>query len=52
MLRYLAPEILQKQTYHTPIDIWSFGVVLVFILTGQHPFDEGERDTVEKVTIL
>jgi MAP/microtubule affinity-regulating kinase len=36
---YMPPEIIQKREYiGTSCDIWSFGVLLYFILCGKYPF--------------
>ena len=35
---YMAPEILQRQPYSLPVDIWSFGVLLYTLVSGHHPF--------------
>jgi serine/threonine protein kinase len=38
---FRAPEVcLGCRLYGTPVDIWSCGVILVWIATGQHPFLE------------
>ena len=48
---YAAPELLDKKKSYTPaIDIWSSGVVLFAMLTGQLPFNAEE--TCNKVTQL
>lgn len=39
---YFAPEILRGERYGTAIDVWSAGVVLCNLLTGQMPF--GRQD--------
>lgn len=31
---YWAPEICQDEAYDFKIDVWSFGVILYFLLTG------------------
>uniref|UniRef100_A0A8D2BAA7 non-specific serine/threonine protein kinase n=1 Tax=Sciurus vulgaris TaxID=55149 RepID=A0A8D2BAA7_SCIVU len=38
-LTYLAPEIALQQEYEgPPVDVWSLGVILYFMLTGKCPF--------------
>ena len=36
--QYMAPEILQQRDHGQEVDIWSFGVVLFLMLTGDFPF--------------
>ncbi|KAM8977148.1 protein kinase C delta type-like [Pelodytes ibericus] len=41
--RYMAPEILLKKPYSTPVDWWSFGIILHQLSTGRYPFFNGYR---------
>jgi serine/threonine protein kinase len=39
-LAFAAPERLKDgQPYNTKVDIWAAGIVLIMVLTGQHPFE-------------
>lgn len=35
----MAPEVLEKRTYNYKADIWSFGVILFELFTGNPPFN-------------
>ena len=35
---YMAPEILNKRSYNTKVDIFSAGIILYIILSGRAPF--------------
>lgn len=37
-ISYMAPECLHDHTVSTKADIWSFGGVLYFLVTGRHPW--------------
>ena len=36
---YIAPEIYKKESYGSPCDIWSLGVISYLLLTGELPFN-------------
>lgn len=44
ILPYIAPEILKKHSYTTISDIYSFGIIMWEISTGQRPFDDEPCD--------
>jgi serine/threonine protein kinase len=35
---YMAPEIVQKKSYNSAVDIWAAGVLLHILLVGAPPF--------------
>jgi len=37
---YVAPEILTRQPHGKPADMWSFGVILFLLLSGEAPFKD------------
>lgn len=46
---YIAPEVLRGY-YGIECDIWSLGVLLFLLLTGDYPFDGDNRSEVfEKI---
>lgn len=42
-LDYMAPEILQGNSYNKSVDVWSLGVVLYEMIFGELPFKNGNR---------
>lgn len=45
-MKYMAPEILLKQEYTKAVDIWSAGVVMYMLISGEHPL--GYKGSAEK----
>lgn len=37
---YIAPEILKQIGYDNKVDIWSLGIVMYILVTGETPFSE------------
>jgi len=38
---YVAPEILMGKSYGKSVDIWAIGVTMFMLITGYHPFADG-----------
>ena len=36
---YLAPEIIKKKGYSTPVDIWMLGIIFFEMISGKTPFE-------------
>ncbi|HLF20025.1 MAG TPA: serine/threonine-protein kinase, partial [Bacteroidota bacterium] len=47
---YMSPEQIQGEEVDEQADIWSFGVVLFELLTGEHPF-HGEHESAMMYSI-
>uniref|UniRef100_A0A0R3RFI3 Ribosomal protein S6 kinase n=1 Tax=Elaeophora elaphi TaxID=1147741 RepID=A0A0R3RFI3_9BILA len=47
--QFVAPEILKKQGYDMNCDVWSLGVLLFTMLSGETPFAASENDSPQKI---
>ena len=45
-LNYMAPEVVNRESYGLKVDVWSALVVIFILLTGEMPFSGGSRDEV------
>ena len=45
-ITYVAPEVLLRTPYNKEVDIWSMGVILFYMLTGQLPFKGNNYDSI------
>uniref|UniRef100_A0A674PPX4 calcium/calmodulin-dependent protein kinase n=1 Tax=Takifugu rubripes TaxID=31033 RepID=A0A674PPX4_TAKRU len=47
---YLSPEVLRKDPYGRPVDIWACGVILYILLVGYPPFwDEDQHKLYQQI---
>ncbi|GBC01078.1 hypothetical protein RclHR1_04060006 [Rhizophagus clarus] len=46
VMPYVAPEVLRGKTYTKAADIYSFGMIMYFIITGRQPFENCAHDEI------
>uniref|UniRef100_UPI00398F7FD9 calcium/calmodulin-dependent protein kinase type II subunit alpha isoform X10 n=1 Tax=Pristiophorus japonicus TaxID=55135 RepID=UPI00398F7FD9 len=47
---YLSPEVLRKDPYAKPVDLWACGVILYILLVGYPPFwDEDQHRLYQQI---
>ena len=47
----IAPEIIEREPYGKPVDIWALGVTLFILLSGVFPFENKNIPILfEKIT--
>ena len=45
---YAAPEVLQVKPYGRSVDLWSYGVIVFSLITGELPFDDQDESELAK----
>ena len=43
-LSFVAPEVLTRNPYGRPIDVWSVGIIIYYMVSGLLPFDDEQDD--------
>jgi len=42
---YMAPELIENKPYAKPVDVWSCGIMMYFIMNlGKHPYKYSNKD--------
>ncbi|CAB5368973.1 unnamed protein product [Rhizophagus irregularis] len=52
VMPYVAPEVLSGKPYTQAADIYSFGMIMYFIMTGRHPFANHAHNEVLAFNII
>lgn len=47
--KFVAPEVLKKQGYDAAVDIWSLGMLMFTMLSGNTPFASGPNDSPKDI---
>jgi serine/threonine protein kinase len=48
-ISYIPPEVIQKNFYNHTCDIWSAGILLYYMVSGQFPFVGNETTIFQKI---
>jgi calcium/calmodulin-dependent protein kinase (CaM kinase) II len=49
---YLSPEVISREPYGPPIDVWACGVILYILLVGYPPFwDEDQKKLYQQIKL-
>lgn len=45
---YVAPEVIRNVPYGPPADVWSCGIMLYFMLSGERPYNGSNREEIKR----
>lgn len=48
---YVAPEVIRNVPYGPPADVWSCGILLYFMLSGERPFIGDTREDIKRAVL-
>lgn len=46
---FMAPEVVRRQSYGKPVDMWAVGVLLYVLLCGQLPFNGTKHRLFQRI---
>ncbi|UZO00600.1 uncharacterized protein OCT59_011723 [Rhizophagus irregularis] len=52
IMPYVSPEVLKGKPYTQAADIYSFGMIMYFVITGKQPFEDRAHDHILATDIL
>lgn len=48
---YVAPEVIRNVPYGPPADVWSCGIMLYYMLSGERPFVGDTREDIKRAVL-
>lgn len=47
---YMSPEVLRREKYGKPVDMWAIGAILFFLLSGDQAFWHEDTEELRNLT--